>query len=824
MSQHRIRRVFVAGLSAITIMMPAFASAQTVADLQTQIAALLAQLKALQQQLAVAQGNSWCHTFSMNLKIGQSGAEVVALQTALQTAGVQVTANENFDDQTASAVTGFQEKYASEILTPNGLQYGTGYVGIATRAKLNALYGCGLQTIPIPPIIPPSSTPTPTPISSRNDSLTITLDPAIAAQSQSVTPGGTGYILLVADLTAGASAGVTISSLNFGCGGYACNTVKNLRMVGVRPNTQTWIGSPSNGLVFAPNLTILAGTTQVVELIGDVSSNAPAGQQIQYALNDLLVNLAHSGTARGSAYGNVLTVAGSSSTQSVDIKINGSDGPLTVQSGASLNVTWNSTGIPYTCSVSFNPTGNTQGIGNGQLSGSVTVNAPTVTTPTAFLYQAACPTSGTGGPAISDTVQVNITPASALALSVDLKINGSDAPGVVPFGSIITASWTSSGASYCRAYGRSVPLVDGSTWGDWVQFPPSGSKTLYAYGDPIKTYFSPIDVSLQCFAADDRTSAGDSVALPVSAPTPPPQPSVSVSLSPATFNFSIAQGQSSGYPEGQTAFIMNPNQSMTWTWGPYSPPGPNNWVGAGSGCPVVSNTATLQGFTGSNGCTVTIFLSTAVANLAPGTYIGTITFSPVSGTSPTFTPQIITVNLTVNSLPPTPSLNATTAGTGSTTGRAKTFLDDLGTVNFSVTPAGSGGVQLGNVRIAFAGTALATSTGFYNTSTNPNSCSSCKVQLYDPMNGISYFATLSDPWTRTMSFYFGSPIIFAGTTKSFILRVNSMAATAPPQAGVAQTLSASVDLFNYLNAITGGTNVIVPPNANINSVSYAVGS
>ena len=112
----------------------------------------------------------WCHTFGSSLTIGASGADVTALQTALQKDGEDVTASGYFDEQTASAVSGFQEKYASSVLTPVGLQHGTGYFGASTRTKLNALYGCGssnqssVSTTPAPVYTPPVTSTSPAPM------------------------------------------------------------------------------------------------------------------------------------------------------------------------------------------------------------------------------------------------------------------------------------------------------------------------------------------------------------------------------------------------------------------------------------------------------------------------------------------------------------------------------------------------------------------------------------------------------------------------------------------------------------------------------------
>ena len=104
-----------------------------------------------------ASTKTWCHNFYRNLRYGDRGPEVYALQEALRKEGFKISEIEHttqinayFGITTASAVVGFQEKYKEEILVPWGLEYGTGFVGKTTRKKLNELYGCGVVP-PLPP-------------------------------------------------------------------------------------------------------------------------------------------------------------------------------------------------------------------------------------------------------------------------------------------------------------------------------------------------------------------------------------------------------------------------------------------------------------------------------------------------------------------------------------------------------------------------------------------------------------------------------------------------------------------------------------------------
>ncbi|NQV87927.1 MAG: peptidoglycan-binding protein [Parcubacteria group bacterium] len=87
--------------------------------------------------------------FSRNLKLGDSGPDVLLLQRLLNTnkstqvaeTGVGSLGNETdyFGSLTKSAVIRFQELYRKEVLFPYNLIYGTGFVGVSTRQKLNQI-------------------------------------------------------------------------------------------------------------------------------------------------------------------------------------------------------------------------------------------------------------------------------------------------------------------------------------------------------------------------------------------------------------------------------------------------------------------------------------------------------------------------------------------------------------------------------------------------------------------------------------------------------------------------------------------------------------
>jgi peptidoglycan hydrolase-like protein with peptidoglycan-binding domain len=114
-------------------------------------AALLQELQNLEQQLVTIEFkvNKCSFTFNTNVSKGMTSSEVQSLQKVLNYTSLTQVAisgpgspnNEStyFGSATKNAVIAFQNIFADQILTPNGLTSGNGYVGSATRSVLNSL-------------------------------------------------------------------------------------------------------------------------------------------------------------------------------------------------------------------------------------------------------------------------------------------------------------------------------------------------------------------------------------------------------------------------------------------------------------------------------------------------------------------------------------------------------------------------------------------------------------------------------------------------------------------------------------------------------------
>jgi peptidoglycan hydrolase-like protein with peptidoglycan-binding domain len=125
-------------------------SADTIAALQAQINALMAQLAALQGGTSVNQS----YTFTQNLTIGATGGDVVSLQQFLVGKGFLNmpvgVAYGYFGPLTRSAVAAWQ--------AANGISPAVGYWGPISRAAANTVAGPGVVTGPTVPVAAPGIT------------------------------------------------------------------------------------------------------------------------------------------------------------------------------------------------------------------------------------------------------------------------------------------------------------------------------------------------------------------------------------------------------------------------------------------------------------------------------------------------------------------------------------------------------------------------------------------------------------------------------------------------------------------------------------------
>lgn len=129
-------------LSGAALFVPVAVAQTTTADLQAQIAALLAQIQQLQAQLAGQSGGS-SYNYTRDLTVGSRGDDVTALQGVLNAKGhLAVAATGYFGSLTKAALAKWQ---ASAGISP-----AAGYFGPKSRAAFNAMAGGG-GGVAVPP-------------------------------------------------------------------------------------------------------------------------------------------------------------------------------------------------------------------------------------------------------------------------------------------------------------------------------------------------------------------------------------------------------------------------------------------------------------------------------------------------------------------------------------------------------------------------------------------------------------------------------------------------------------------------------------------------
>ncbi len=168
----------------------------------------------------------------------------------------------------------------------------------------------------------------------------------------------------------------------------------------------------------------------------------------------------------------------------VNLKANASNGPVTINSGDSVTLSWTSSNITNAatgCTASAD-VATTGWNGTKASTGSGVVIGPITSTRRLII---SCARTGVGSSA--DQVYINVNPVIPSVPGVDLQVNSSNGPVSIQSGSPGTATWSTTNASACTAYAT-------ATITNW-----SGAKaTNNAGGQSIIPTVQQSYASLQC--------------------------------------------------------------------------------------------------------------------------------------------------------------------------------------------------------------------------------------------------------------------------------------------------------------------------------------
>lgn len=218
----------------------------------------------------------------------------------------------------------------------------------------------------------------------------------------------------------------------------------------------------------------------------------------------------------------------------VDIKANGSDGPITITDGDSYSYDWTSLNAS-SCQI-------TSPANSGiPLSGSDTVSPGSPFYPAVGAPMILTVVCTDGLTTATDAVTINLAslpPPPPATPTVDIKANASDGPITIADGDSYTYSWTSTNSSSCQI---TSPANSG--------IPLSGSDTVLPGSPFYPAIGAPMILTVVC--TDGLITATDAVTINLSSlPPPPPPPPASVT---ATLS------------ANPTSVLANATSTLTWS-------------------------------------------------------------------------------------------------------------------------------------------------------------------------------------------------------------------------------------------------------------------
>ncbi len=830
------------------------AQAQTTANLQAQIAALLAQIQQLQAQLGSTQGSgsAMTYSFTSDLTVGSRGADVNALQQLLINKGYLTAVSAPtgyFGSLTQAALGKFQ--------AANGIHPAAGYFGPITRAFVNSMsVGTTTTTTTSYPAGCTSSSgysPTTGQSCASGTTTTTTVTPPATGLAVSLAPSNPAAGSLISSDSA-AAARVPVLAINLTAANSGAVTVTDIKVHKTGVLSDSSISGAylvQNGQVLyqytslnqgvidfsSLSLSVSAGQTQTLVVAIDPSTGLDAGNTVGFAMNaasDISAFDASNNAITPSGgfplNGNIFTVTKVSNPSLATLEITTSSIATQVTAGTQNNIvgawqfrgsnslTWLK-GIKFTVIGSANMADirnvklNVNGTQVGQTLATVGANG------VAYFDLSSSPASlGTGANNIQVYADVMGSPSKNFQFEVlnSYDVYAVDSQYNVPISVTLTSG---ADAAVGIAQGTITVTQDSGTPTGNIAVGQSGVTLakfdIYAAGEAVKVKFLGFEIGLTGVATTTHFAtlsqflknislvddAGGQVGTTIN--TPPSSNSTSNACDAQT-SADAAAGLSSGTITAGTVVYLDCFGSSA---------SPINYIVPANTTRVLSLKADIQSLTSpATFATITAKLGGNSLNLQGLTSSQTNSSGAAGGSSLSLQSSLLTVaaNSAYGNQVITPNTAAAHIGSYAFTASSASGIQ-INTLSIEAARANSGSSDLGNLKVMIGGTQFGTTQGVvadgstYSFSGSPFTVPAGQTTYVDVYADILSNATTTNPAT-TLTGCSGTSVVSYSAVSCVGTKDGQTVTVATTGATISVALDSSAPVASYLvMGATGNT-------------------